>query len=416
MRRTGLRPQGSKSDILIIGGGASGLAAACVLSGSAFQVRVLEAQQKAGRKLLATGNGRCNLMQSGRPLYFGDAAFACQALEHCSQKQVLAFFHGLGLTTHEEDGGLVYPASMQAATVLDCLLLPIRKNPRCQVLTDSRVTAISREGAGFAVRTARGEAYAAPRLIVAAGSPAQPRLSGSGDVYPLLTALGHRLVTPRPALSKLHSRAEAVRGLRGLRLPAVCTLCDGDQPVSRTQGEVLFTQEGVSGVCAMQLSRDAGEILARGGRPTLYLDFSPLLGLLPRRYGRAAPGPAEENYPRVLAWLEERAARLPREAWLLGALPRLLLARQEGLDARGCARMLSAFPVPVTAVSGFDHAQVASGGIDCRDVDPATMESRIIPGLYLTGEVLNVDGDCGGHNLLFAWASGILAARAAGRR
>lgn len=410
---TTMRPRASKGDILIIGGGASGLAAASVALSQGNSLRLLEAQPRLGKKLLATGNGRCNLMQAGQPLFFGQAGFAQAVLRHCSQQEVLAFFHALGLVTVEEPGGLVYPASNQAATVLDCLRLPLTQSNRCEISCDSMVTSIRPTATGFAAGTRQGDSYEARRLIVAAGSPAQPRLSGSDSIYPLLTQLGHRLVAPRPALSKLHCPPGAVRGLKGLRLPAICTLCEGDRPLCRTEGELLFTAEGISGLCAMQLSRDAGQILAKGGQPTVYLDFSPLLGLAPRRYQRSQPGMPGEGYRRVLTWLRQRTQSLTKEAVLLGALPRLLHERLRDLQLADCARMLSAFPLPITGVSGFDHAQVAAGGIDCRDVRPDTMESTLHPGLFLTGELLNVDGDCGGHNLLFAWASGILAGRAA---
>lgn len=408
-----MHPAGSKTGLIIIGGGASGLAAACIAVSRSQRVILLEARDRIGRKLLATGNGRCNLLNAGPPIYFGDTSFALQVLERCGAEEVLSFFHGLGLTTVVEERGLCYPACMQAAAVLDVLRRPLERSPLCTIRCGEEVTDIRASSGGFFVNTVQGSRYEAARVLVAAGSPAQPQLSGSDTLYAPLVRLGHRLIPARPALSALLTPREAVRGLKGLRLPAICTLCDEGRPVARTEGEVLFAEDGLSGVCVMQLSRDAGELVLGGRRPLVYLDFSPLLGLAERRYQRSAAGAPGENEARVLAWLTERAQRLPPGEVLTGALPRLLLQRLEGKPMQEQARLLSAFPLAVTGVRGFEHAQVAAGGIDCADVDPYTMESRLVPGLYLAGEVLNVDGDTGGHNLLFAWASGLLAGAAA---
>jgi len=409
-----MRPAESKGDLIIIGGGASGLAAACVAMRRGLRVLVLEKRDRVGKKLLATGNGRCNLMNMGEPVYFGHPRFAGEVLRHCPREQVLAFFEGLGLTT-VADGDLLYPASLQAASVLDVLRLPLEESPLVQLVTGVEVTDIGRDNSGFEVHCAKGDRYTAAAVIAAAGGPAQPRLSGSGSLFPALEALGHRLIAPRPALTGLVTQKADVRGLKGMRLPARCTLADAaGRPVAATEGEVLFADDGVSGVCVMQLSRDAGALLEWGEKPRLYLDLSPLLGLMPRRMRRVPQGelsPPGENRAAVLAWLTQRARHLPAERLLTGALPRLLHDRLRGLSPADTAALLAAFPLDVIGLRGFDHAQVAAGGIDPADVDPATMQSRLVPGLYLTGELLDVDGDCGGHNLLFAWAGGLLAGR-----
>jgi predicted Rossmann fold flavoprotein len=415
-----MRPaEWASSDLIIIGGGASGLAAACVALKAGLRVTVLEARDRVGRKLLATGNGRCNLLNAGPPVYFGDPGFAKKVLRACPVEEVLAFFDSLGLITAQEEGGLVYPASNQASTVLEVLRLPLENDPRCRIVCDAPVMALTHERQGngampiFQVRTASGESYSAPCVLAAAGSPAQPQLSGSDSMYALLQKLGHHVITPRPALTGLITDPQAVRGLKGLRLPAITTLCADGRPICQTQGEVLFVQDGISGVCIMQLSRDAGQALTEKKQPVVFLDFSPLLGLSPRRMERSQPAQPDANGVMMLDFLKHRAARLPWDALLYGALPRLLAQRLQDLPLDQLADQLSVYPLPVRALRGFEHAQVAAGGIDTRDVAPDTLTSNLVPGLYLSGELLNVDGDCGGHNLLFAWATGILAARAA---
>ena len=401
------------SDVLIIGGGAAGLTAALSASGQGASVLVMEAAPRVGRKILASGNGRCNLANTGPLRYFGDGEFARRVMEQCPPDEVLSFFRGLGLITVEEAGGRVYPGCGQASAVLDTLRFALEKHG-VETLCGVRAEGAEKTENGFRVHTDRG-AFFCRRLIVACGGMAGGRLGHDGSPYRLLTALGHTLVPPRPALTQLTADKAAVKGLSGLRLPARLTLCRGNrEPVSAAAGEVLFTDYGVSGVCAMQLSRDADALLSAGEKAALYLDFSPMLNLIPRMYDRVSPRDPEENLPRVLACLRERRNILSGEDVLLGAAPRLLMEKLRGLPVEEAARRLAAYRVPLTGVRGFESAQVTSGGISCRDFDPATLASGIVPGLYCAGEMLDVDGDCGGYNLQFAFASGLIAGAHAG--
>lgn len=402
---------GSKPEVIIIGGGASGLAAACVLADAGVQTLLLEKEEKAGRKLLATGNGRCNLLNVGPPAYFGDAAFAGQTLASCGVREVAAFFSGLGLGIREEEGGRAYPMTGQAATVLDCLLARLSESPCVEIQTGARVTGILPTPGGFLAETGDGRRHAAPRLIAAPGGPAAPRLGGSGDLLGVLAGLGHALVPPRPALCPLETETEAIRGLSGLRVPAWLTLLVEGEPVSAAAGEALFTDYGVSGVCAMQLARDAGQGLAEGRTVALMMDFSPLCGLAPplmRRLELKERRP-ESARREMRGLLEARAKRLGPERTYAGLLPRALARKVQGLPLPVAADWLSGLRLRVTGVRGFDQAQAAAGGLSCAGFDPKTFQSRRVPGLYATGEALDVDGDTGGFNLLFAWASGILA-------
>lgn len=391
--------------VLIIGGGASGLAAAIVAARKGAQVTLLERGDRVGKKLLATGNGRCNLANLGAPAYFGDPAFARAVLERMPARQVLAFFESVGLPTRADSAGRVYPGCNQAAAVLDALRAQLQMLG-VRVITQAEVTALRRREAAWQALTAR-ESHTADAVLVCCGGLAAPKL-GAVNAYGLLTAQGCRLIAPAPALTPLETEKAAVKGLSGLRLPATLTLC-GREPVAAAQGEALFADYGVSGVCAMQLAREAGRLLRRGGPATLYIDFSPTLGLSDYRMERVPPRVPGHNEAALAAWLRRRAALLPGEDPLLGALPRLLREKLAKFPARDLPRLLCAYPLPVTGVRGFDQAQVTQGGIDCRDFDPATLAHRRLPGLYACGEILNVDGDCGGFNLQFAFASGLLA-------
>ena len=398
--------------ILILGGGASGLAAAVQAGQMGARVTILERSDRVGKKLLATGNGRCNLANMEEPCYFGDAGFARRVLAHMPVADVLGFFDALGLPTRADASGRVYPACNQAAAVLDVLRLHLER-VHARVITGAQAQAILPEKDSYCVRTADA-AYHADCVLVCCGGLAAPKL-GAVNAYGLLTALGCKLVAPAPALAPIETEKTPLRGLSGLRLPATLTLCDGEQPVACTQGEVLFADYGVSGVCAMQLAREAQRLLSARRQPMLYLDFSPTMGIGAYRMARLEPGRPDDNLPAVRAFLKRRAQLLPNDALLLGALPRLLRERMAAYRGEELARMLCAYPLRVTGVRGYDQAQVTQGGIDPADFDPATMACKKHPGLYACGEILNVDGDCGGYNLQFAFATGLLAARDAAK-
>ena len=407
-----------KYDVIVIGGGAAGLTAALSASEQGARVLVLEASGRVGRKILASGNGRCNLANLGPASYPGGGHFARKVLEQCSVKRVLDFFHGLGLVTVEEEGGRVYPGCGQASAVLDVLRGAIERR-EIEVLCDTPAQRIQPTKWGLRAQ-AGGNTYDASAVIAACGGMAGGKLGHDGGAYQLLTDLGHTLTPVKPALSPLIAEKSAIKGLSGLRLPAILTLCaPKGQPLGNPyQGEALFTDYGVSGVCAMELARLAGAEKERTGAwPTLYMDFSPMLGLCPRYYGALDETESEpaRRLKLIRAFLEERAHILPNDALLRGMAPRLLAERLKGQSLPELARSLAAFPVPLRGVRGLEYAQVTAGGIACGEFDPDTLRSLLIPGLYAAGEMLDVDGACGGFNLQFAFASGMVVGQQAAR-
>ncbi len=399
-----------KKTVLILGGGASGLAAAVIAAENGAAVTILEKNDRVGKKLLATGNGRCNLANTGRPVYYGDEAFARAVLTALPAGQLLAFFDRIGLPTRADGAGRVYPACNQAAAVLDVLRERLESLHVC-VETQTEARQILPSAGGYRVLTNKGERKA-ERVLACCGGLAAPKL-GAVNSYGLLTENACRLVTPAPALSPLETEKAPLRGLSGMRLAATLTLCDGVRPVCRTQGEALFADYGLSGVCAMQLARDAWRLLQAGGKPCVYVDFSPALGLGEYGMRRLPPASPFENEAAVREWLCGRRARLPGQVLLLGALPRVLRERLRETPFERLPRLLCAYPLRVTGVRGFDQAQVTQGGIDTADFKADTLEHRSLKGLYACGEILNVDGDCGGYNLMFAFASGLLAGKSA---
>ncbi len=395
--------------VMVIGGGAAGMAAAVRAGECGAQVTLLERFPKLGKKLLATGNGRCNLMNMSAPRYFGQPVFAEAVLAQMPASRVLGVFRRWGLMTVQEDDGRVYPACGQAAAVLEVLKARLREQ-RVNIQLDTEIDALTRLSDGqWCAETTDHRAYQAEKCILATGGLAGGHLGCTQGAYALAAENGHRLHPLFPGLAPLLTDKSMVRGLAGLRAPAIVTLMDRGEPVSAAQGEMLFAEYGVSGICVMQLARDACPIVQRGGRAWLRVDFSPMLGLCPRIYGRLPLDRIPDHTQAVRALLESRARILPKDELLLGLVPAALKTRLERARPEELPELLAAYPIGITGVRSFENAQITCGGIDTSAVDPATMASEICDGLYLTGELLDVDGDCGGFNLLFAFATGLLA-------
>ena len=396
--------------IAVIGGGAAGMMAALTAAEMpGNRVILFERQQRLGRKLLATGNGRCNLTNTGAGVknYHGaDAAFAEYALAAFPPEEVRAFFRSLGLLTVEEYGGRVYPLSNSANSVLDVLRLALDAGGVEQRCGES-VRALRRGGGGFILAADGGE-LAADRVIVACGGCAGATLGGVKDGYELLKALGHARTALHPALVQLTTAPDYPRALKGVRVQSELRLMRGAETLAESRGELQFTDKGVSGPAVFDLSRAAA---TEGGTLSLHAALLPL---------------AESE---ILALLRARKSAQPRLAasdMLTGMLHNRLgrmLVKYAGLPAnkplseltekelRGVAGACRDFTLPVTGTEGFDHAQVTAGGVQTALFDPRTLESRLAPGLFACGEVLDIDGDCGGYNLQWAWASGRLAGR-----
>ncbi len=410
-------PARNNHQVIIIGGGASGLAAACICAQAGLPFLLLEKENKLGRKLLATGNGRCNLFNTGPAVYFGEAGFAGEVLTACGVPEVSAFFESLGLTFFEEELGRVYPNTRQAVTVLDCLTARITANPFADVRTGLEATNLQQTRGGYAVSTKAGERFTAPAVILATGSPAAPKLGGSGQMAEGLSRLGHSIHPFFPALCALQTQTVPIKGLNGLRVPAYVTLYHDDVPVCASAGELLYTAYGLSGLCVMQLARDAERGLAAGKRVHVGIDLSPLVGIRPALMRRLALDELtpQENKNAANQLLHARRQALGADYLYTGLLPYQMVGKLAQLPLANAADWLCDLRLAVTGTQGFEQAQVAAGGIACCEVDPKTMRSRLLPGLYVCGEMLNVDGDTGGFNLLFAWATGLLAGAAASR-
>ncbi len=395
-------------NVCVIGGGAAGMLAALTAAENGHRVLLLERQSRVGRKLLATGNGRCNLSNYhvSPAHYHGGAGFCDFALSQFDVGETLQYFASLGLLTVSEASGRIYPMSNMAGSVLDVLRYALER-PEIDLQTGQTVTAVRKMPEGFSVKT-ETDTFSARCLILAAGGAAGSKVGGGMDGYRLAKSLGHHRTALYPSLVQLKTDPTYPRALKGVKAQCGISICRGSQVLARNSGEVLFTEYGVSGPAIFDLSRS---VSAGGSDLTCLLNFFP-----------------DWEEAEVLHWLSQRqAAMATHEASTLltgSCHTRLgqMICKSAGFtnqraagltrdDLRRIAGQATHFALPITGTCGFDQAQVTAGGLDTSEFDPRTLQSRLVPGLYACGELLDIDGDCGGYNLQWAWSSGRLAGK-----
>lgn len=395
-------------NVCVIGGGAAGMLAALTAAENGHRVLLLERQSRVGRKLLATGNGRCNLSNYhvSPAHYHGGAGFCDFALSQFDVGETLQYFASLGLLTVSEASGRIYPMSNMAGSVLDVLRYALER-PEIDLQTGQTVTAVRKMPEGFSVKT-ETDTFSARCLILAAGGAAGSKVGGGMDGYRLAKSLGHHRTALYPSLVQLKTDPTYPRALKGVKAQCGISICRGSQVLARNSGEVLFTEYGVSGPAIFDLSRS---VSAGGSDLTCLLNFFP-----------------DWEEAEVLHWLSQRqAAMAAHEASTLltgSCHTRLgqMICKSAGFtnqraagltrdDLRRIAKQATHFALPITGTCGFDQAQVTAGGLDTSEFDPRTLQSRLVPGLYACGELLDIDGDCGGYNLQWAWSSGRLAGK-----
>ena len=395
-------------NVCVIGGGAAGMLAALTAAENGHRVLLLERQSRVGRKLLATGNGRCNLSNYhvSPAHYHGGAGFCDFALSQFDVGETLQYFASLGLLTVSEASGRIYPMSNMAGSVLDVLRYALER-PEIDLQTGQTVTAVRKMPEGFSVKT-ETDTFSARCLILAAGGAAGSKVGGGMDGYRLAKSLGHHRTALYPSLVQLKTDPTYPRALKGVKAQCGISICRGSQVLARNSGEVLFTEYGVSGPAIFDLSRS---VSAGGSDLTCLLNFFP-----------------DWEEAEVLHWLSQRqTAMAAHEASTLltgSCHTRLgqMICKSAGFtnqraagltrdDLRRIARQATHFALPFTGTCGVDQAQVTAGGLDTSEFDPRTLQSRLVPGLYACGELLDIDGDCGGYNLQWAWSSGRLAGK-----
>ena len=406
-----------KGRIGIVGAGASGLAAAIAAARAGAQVTVIEHMDKAGKKILSTGNGRCNLTNrrmEAECFRCGQKDFPMKVIERFGLEETLGFFEGLGILIKDRNGYL-YPYSDQASSVRDVLLQEAERR-RVQIHLSCHIERIEeRPCGGFVLHTDQGR-LSEDALILAAGSKAAPSTGSDGSGYELARQLGHSIIKPLPALVQLRCQGNMYRQMAGVRTEAGVRLLVDGELAAEDRGELQLVDYGLSGIPIFQVSRFAARALDQRRRVTVRVDFMPAweereaFVLLKKRASLLGYKPVSDFFTGMLN---------PKLAQVLikcsGVNPSLKAGELTGKQLGRILGQLKSYEAIVMSVNPFANAQVCCGGVDTRQVDPRTMQSRIKRGLYFAGEILDVDGICGGYNLQFAWSSGVTAGRSAAR-
>lgn len=386
-------------DTAIIGAGASGLFSAIIAARRGKKVLLCERLPRVGKKVLSTGNGRCNISNTHIAVerYHGtNPMFASSALSAFSEKDTVEFFESIGLPLIEGESGKLFPQSLQATSVLDLMRLELERLHVTETV-DCFISSVNKKGDFFQLQSQDGRSYTARTVIIAAGGKAAPSMGTDGSAYLLCTSLGHSIIKPLPALCQLKSEPP-MRALKGVKHQGTATIFVNNTPLRSESGEILFTDYGISGPPVFNLSRIASKAVADKNDIKVQLNFF--------------PGFNEQSISEMLKQRRSQLPHLKDENFLFGLIPKLLAKEvyKHSSSDNALAKNLTSFTLKITGVMPWANAQVTAGGVDTKDVNPKTMESKITPGLFFCGEILDIDGDCGGFNLQWAWSSAYAAA------
>ena len=384
-----------KTRVIVAGGGASGLAAGIWAAREGAAVTILERNDRPGRKLSATGNGRCNFsnLKIDEDSFRGtDPDFAAPALKDFGPEDAAVFFRDMGLLW-VRNGSYLYPRNMQAASVA-AMLADEFAGCGGKLKTNERIRRIEPGEKGFTVSTDTWH-YEADAVILALGSSASA-IAGSGtDGYELAESLGHHIVTPLPALTALKCAGFRFGGWAGVRTQGAVTLLVDGRKVKRAVGELQLTGYGISGIPVFDVSRYAVRALWEKKNVQVSLDFLPELDC----------DAAAELFALVRERYPNRSLKSLLAGWFPDKLAEVLASREDPVKS------VKDFRLHVTDSLSSEHAQACSGGVDTSEIDPASMQSRLVKGLFFCGELVDIDGNCGGYNLQWAWSSGRCAGR-----
>lgn len=402
---------------MIVGGGASGLMAGIAAARQGSKVTIIEHKDRIGKKILATGNGKCNytnLYQEPECYRGEDSTFAMKVLSHFDIECTIDYFKQLGIYPKNKNGYL-YPNSEQASSVLDVICMELT-HLNIEVICNEKVESITKRNDIFYIRTNQAN-YNAKKVILSTGGMASSELGSDGSGYQLAKQFGHKIIKPVPALVQLKSNASYFKSLAGVRVNANLSLYVEDQLVAKENGELQLTNYGVSGIPIFQLSRFASRAIEEKKTVHIIIDFLPELAkeevykLLLQRIEQGYYKTVEQIFTGLLN--KKLANVIIKEAKVSQTL---LCSAINKRQINSLVNKIKVFKVEITEPNSFKNAQVCAGGVDTKEVKDSTLESLLVKGLYITGELLDIDGICGGYNLQWAWSTGILAGMDAGSK
>lgn len=406
-------------DVLIIGGGAAGLMAAVLLSRQSpeLKIAILDGAKRLGAKILISGGGRCNVTNvsvTAKDFHGGSRNVIKRTLKAFSAKETVKFFAGLGVELHEEEHGKLFPDSNKARTVLEALI-ESAESQGVHLLTDQRVEAIEKQSQQFSVQTQQAE-FSCRRVILATGGRSIPKTGSDGFGYELARSLGHTMTSTLPALAPMLLNGDFHEGLSGISLETELTLkTKSNKPVKFT-GSMLWTHFGISGPVALNVSRHWHAADSNGDGPVVSANFLPEMN--------------SHQFEETLLQQSQTNSNSTIRKYLSTQLPNrfvdsmlhvcdipadLQFSALKKEQRKKLVQNLTEYRLPISNSRGFGFAEATAGGIPLSEINPSTMESRCCSGLYLVGEILDVDGKLGGYNFQWAWSSAAVAARGVGQ-
>lgn len=390
--------------IIVIGGGASGLVAAIVAAKEGARVTLVEQKESVGKKILSTGNGKCNLTNESisTDCFRGDdISIVANVLSQFGYEETIKFFEELGVILKSRQG-YIYPVSDQASTIADVLKMELDRE-QVQVLLKERVIEVSKTDKGFCVKTTFNTLYG-DAVVLSTGGKAAPSLGSDGSGYTLAKSFGHSLSPVVPALVQLKGKGRFFSSIAGVRTQAKVTLYVDGEVAGYDTGELQLTNYGISGIPVFQISRYAAKALYAKKSVVAELDFMPNM--------------TDHAFANFVKERLQKHGNKSAEEFFIGMFHKKLIplflkaARVDNTESMDIERLISIckhFKVEIEGTNDFEQAQVCAGGVRTCEINPTTMESIYEKDLYLTGELLDVDGICGGYNLQWAWATGYIA-------
>ena len=416
-----------KNDVIIVGAGASGMVAGICAARRGKKVLIIDRMAKPGKKIYATGNGKCNYtnLEYDYDSYRGeDTSIVGEVIERFNAENTIDFFEELGILAKNKNG-YIYPYSEQASSVVEVLLMEL-DNLGVKILLEENVEKIVKNGNSnidksieidsdginkdyckkcnkyedkeeYTVVTDKNK-HVCSKVILATGGMASPKLGSNGSGYALAESLGHSIVKPNKALVQLKTKGKEYKSLSGVRIQGKVTMYIEGEDRRTNYGEFVFTDYGISGIPIMQLSRYAAVGLSKKKKVRIELDFYPdiddkeLLVLLRNRQKNCY---YKDNYELLIGMINSKLA--------------VYIDRKSNGRLEAMIRYMKKLPMEIVDTNSWDNAQVTAGGVSTKEIDSKTMESKLSKGLYITGELMDIDGTCGGYNLQWAWATGYIA-------
>ncbi|MGH4119099.1 NAD(P)/FAD-dependent oxidoreductase [Clostridium sp.] len=408
-----------KHSLIIIGGGAAGITSALIAKDYGIDVAIIEGTDRLGKKILTTGNGRCNISNTNinndryhsENLYFHN-----NILDSFTIKDTVDFFACLGLPLVTLDGGKMFPMSLQASSVLDILRFALEEK-HIPVYINTKAKKIVKKKKEFIISTVDDATYNCEKLIIATGGKSAPKTGSDGSGYTLAKQLGHSIISPAPALVQLKLNYNKLKALSGVKFDGYADLYINDKCVQKEFGEILFTDYGISGPPILQLSRIASMATIENKKASLIIDMLPTIE-------HKALNDFLSNHWSIF---EDRSVYDSFIGIINKKVIPIILKEAKVEDIyKPCSNLnikekialyelLKQWKFEVSGTNSFANAQVTAGGINTKEVNGDTLESNIVSNLFFAGEVLDVDGDCGGYNLQWAWSSGAIAGKSASK-